>query len=58
MKNVIDSFNFLPNSPWSLIDNFSEGLPNSKCKDCKSCIEYIKAKDKLLLFKCSKCNKE
>ena len=58
MKKFIDSFIFLPNSLWSLTDNFPEGLPNSKCKDCNSSIEYVKAKDKLLLFKCSKCNKK
>ena len=37
--------------------NLSEGHHNSKCKDCKSCPEYIKVRDKLLLFKCLKCNK-
>ena len=41
----------------SLADNPPEGLYNSKCKDCKSYLEYLKAKDKLLIFKCLKCNK-
>ena len=29
----------------SLVDNLSEGLHNDKCKDCKSCLEYIPIKD-------------
>ena len=27
------------------------------CKDCKSCLEYIKFKDNLSTFKSLKCNK-
>ena len=56
--DFIESFKIFLSSIWSLVDNFEEGLCNSKCKNCKSCLEYIKAKDKLLLFQCSKCNKD
>ena len=38
-------------------DNLADGLHNSKCKDCKSCLEYIKVKDKLIISKSLKCNK-
>ena len=41
----------------SLPDNLAEGLHNSKCKVCKSCLKYIKFEDKLLVFNCSDCNK-
>ena len=27
------------------------------CKDCKSCLEYIKVKDKLSMFKGLKCDR-
>ena len=38
-----------------LIDNLSEGLHNSKCLDCKSCLDYIKTKNEKLIFKCFNC---
>ena len=41
----------------SLVDNFAEGLQNNKYQECKSCLQYIKAKDKLLIFNGSGCNK-
>ena len=46
----------------SLADNFAEGLHNSKCMDCESCLKYnsienIKIKDTHLIFKCLKCSK-
>ena len=33
-----------------LADNLAEELYNSKCKDCKSCLNYEKVKDKLFIF--------
>ena len=36
---------------------FSKVLHNYKCIDCKSCLEYISTENRLLIFKCSKCNK-
>ena len=41
----------------SFIDNLSEGLHNHICTDCKSCLEYRKDKDELLIFECLDCNK-
>ena len=41
----------------SLVDNLAEGLSKRKCKPNQSCIEFIKAKDKLLMIKCLKCDK-
>ena len=38
-----------------LADNLSEGLHNSKCVNCESCLDYIKNKDKKLIFKCFNC---
>ena len=38
-------------------DNLAEGLQNSKCKDNQSCLEFVEAKDKILMLKCLKCNK-
>ena len=42
----------------SLADNLAEGLHNSKSKDCKSYLEYIKSQDNLLILKCLDCNKK
>ena len=39
----------------SLVDNLLDGL--HKCKDCKSSIEYINAKDSKVVFKCLNCYK-
>ena len=41
----------------SLVSNFSDGLYNDKCTDCKSCLDYMSAKDNQLIFKSLKCNK-
>ena len=40
----------------SHVNNLSDGLYNDKCTDCKSCLEYISAKDNQLIFNCLKCN--
>ena len=53
----IDSFRIMSTSLSSLVNNLSDGLYNDKCTDCKSCFEYISAKDNQLIFKCLKCNK-
>lgn len=54
---VIESVRFMTSSLSSPGDNLAEGLRDSKCKKCKSCLEYVKVKDKLLIFKYLKCNK-
>ena len=41
----------------SLADNLSERLHKDKCKNCKSDLEYLTAKDKALPFKCVGCNR-
>ena len=41
----------------SLVNNLSNGLYNDKCKDSKSCLKYMLAKDNQLVFNCLKCNK-
>ena len=38
-----------------LIDNLSEGLHNSKCLDCESCVDYMKTKNEKLILKCFNC---
>ena len=40
-----------------LVDNLSEGLHNSRCVDCKSCLDYMKNKDEKLIFRCFSCKK-
>ena len=39
----------------SLADNLSERLHNYKRKNCKSCFDYISAKNNKLIFKCIEC---
>ena len=36
----------------TLVDNLSEGHHNNKCLSCKSCLDYIKTKNKKLILKC------
>ena len=40
-----------------LVDNLSEGLHNNRCVDCKSCLEYMKAKNEKLILRCFSCKK-
>ena len=35
-----------------LVDNLSEELQNNKCLNCKSCLDYMKTKNKKLIHKC------
>ena len=55
----IHSVEFMATSLSSLIrakdsDNPAEGLHNSKCKEFKSCYEYIKVRNKSFMVKCLK----
>ena len=53
----IDSFRFMSSSLSKLVDSLSEGIPNNKCSDCKSNLDYVRiTKNKKLLFKCFNCN--
>ena len=38
-----------------LTDNLSEGIHNNKCHDCEFCLDYVKTKNKKLIFKCFNC---
>ena len=40
----------------SLTDNLTKGLNKGKCKDYKSSLEYMAAKESLLTFKCKDYN--
>ena len=53
----IDSVRFMTSSLSSILDDLAEELYNIKFKDCKSCFEYIKFKDKLIILKRLKCDK-
>ena len=37
------------------VDNLSNVLHNDKCVDCKSGLDYMIAKDDILIFRCCKC---
>ena len=53
----INSFRFMSSSLSNLGDNLSEGLHSDKCKDSKSCLDYITTKDEQSIFKCFECKK-
>ena len=41
----IDSFRFMSTSLSTLVNNLSDGLHSDKFTDCRSCIDYMPAKD-------------
>ena len=41
----------------NLVNNLFEGVHNDKCKNCKSCLDYLTTKDEQLIFKCFRCKK-
>ena len=51
----IDSYTFMSSSLPKLIDNLSERIHDNKCADCKSCLYFIKTKNKKLILKCFNC---
>ena len=56
---LIDSFRYMSCSLPNLVDNFSDGLHNIKCADCKTYLEYLSiGKDELLIFDCLKYTKK
>ena len=55
--NFIDSYRLMSTSLSNLVSNSSEGLHNDRCKDCKSCLNYMTTKDEQLIFRCFRCKK-
>ena len=55
--NFIDSYRLMSTSISNLVSNSSEGLHNDRCKDCKSCLNYMTTKDEQLIFRCFRCKK-
>ena len=53
----IDSYRFMSTLLSKLADNLSEGLHNNRCVDCKSCLGYMKIKDKKLILRYFSCKK-
>ena len=53
----IDSFKFRSSLLSSLVDNLSEGFHSDKCRDCKSCLDYMISKDDQLIVRCFECKK-
>ena len=41
----------------NLVDSLSEGIHGDKCTNCKSCLDYMTAKDEQLVFRCFSCKK-
>ena len=41
----------------NLVDNLTEGINKTKCKDCDCFLEYESVKDNLTKYKCLYCNK-
>ena len=40
------------------IDSLSNGLHNNKCTKCKCGLDYMTAKDGILIFRCFECKKK
>ena len=51
----IDSYRFMSTTLSKLVDNLSEELYNNKCLNYKSCLDYIKTKNKKLILKYFTC---
>ena len=51
----LDSYRFISISLSKLLDKLSEELRNNKCLNCKSCLDYMKTKNKKLILKCFNC---
>ena len=53
----INSVKPMARSLLSFAANLAEGLQSSKCKDCKSALEYLNNEDNFFIFKCFKRTK-
>ena len=54
----IDSYRFMAASLSELVDNLSNGLHSKKCTNCRLDLEYMIAKDDILIFRSFKCKKK
>ena len=53
----IHSCRFMSTSLSNTVSKLSEGLHNDRCKDFKSCLDYMTTKDEELIFRCFRCKK-
>ena len=56
-KKFIDSVRIMASSLSNLVENLAERLHKGKYKDCKFYLNYMRAKDGLLVFKCVRYKK-
>ena len=45
-----DSYRFMSTSLSNLVINLSEGVHNDKCRNCKSCLDYMTTRDEQLML--------
>ena len=58
MQNKVHySFRFMSSSLSNHVDNLSDSVPNTKCTDCKSYLEYKSTNNNQLIFNCQECSK-
>ena len=53
----IDSATFIASSSSKFVDNLTEVVHKTKCKDCGCFLEYESVTEKLIKYKCLSCNK-
>ena len=56
-RQFIDSERFMSTSLSNLVDNLTEEIHKTKCKDCDGFLEYESVKDNSVKYKCLSCNK-
>ena len=49
---------FMATSPSKLVDNITERIHKSRCKDCNCFLEYESVKNNLIKYKCLSSNKD
>ena len=55
---LVDSVRFMATSLSNLVDNLTEGIHKTKCKDCDCFLEYESVKEILIKYKFTSCNKD